>query len=82
MSAWPEAVWIVQQMQKQFQASGKIDYYQQSINSLNKDLNDLKSDFDKSKNSLDTLQNTIVPIVAYEMPPYRQGTIWFVASED
>lgn len=41
MSAWPEAVWIVKNIQKNFDFSTELNYYTTQLNSLNSRINNL-----------------------------------------
>ena len=79
MSAWSEAVWIVQQMQKQFQANGLIQQYEQQLNNLLLNLNTLQKDID----DLNEKANIFTPIISSTLPAIQaqEGRVWFHCNE-
>lgn len=82
MSAWPEAVWIVQQMQDRFQTIGKIDSYEALLNNLNIQLDNLQDKFNTQKQNLSNIKEMVIPDVSETMPIIKQGKIWFVVSDN
>ena len=81
MSAWTEAVWIVQQMEKQFQASGMIDQYENLINDLRVNLNDLNDQLQEAQIQLQRYKTISVPFVGEDRPLGTEGMIWFQTEE-
>ena len=90
MSAWSEAVWIVKQMEKQFQASGQIQKYQDKLNELKDLIYNLNIDLIEKNNQIQKYKILSTPLVSssnngipsqpIENP--QNGMIWFISSQD
>lgn len=82
MSAWSEAVWIVQQMKKQFQANGVIQQYEQNLNQLSENLNNIKNNIDSLEEQANNNTQIFTPIVSTTYPSSIQdGMVWFQVHE-
>ena len=93
MSAWPEAVWIVKNIQKNFDFSTELNYYTTQLNSLNSRINNLIDRVAADENNLNetaaALEGRTVtffsepstenPNIPENLPTdYGKGTIWLV----
>jgi len=52
MSSWPEAVWIVKKIQKNFDFSSELNYYTMQLNELNTRVNNLIDRVSTDENNL------------------------------
>lgn len=91
MSAWPEAVWIVKNIQKNFDFNNELNVYTAQLNSLNTRINNLIDRITTDENNLSqttaTLEGRTVTFASQaneqgtpvELPiNYGKGTIWLV----
>lgn len=81
MSAWSQAVWIVKQLQVNFDFSKEISNYIVGLNALNSRVNDLNDVIQNTKNSL--LSRALV-IAGEEKPigEFLKDTIFLKIEED
>lgn len=93
MSSWPQAVWIVKKLQKNFDFGNQITYYTQNLNTLNDRIINLNSNLTGLENNLEDTQESLSlrasafvakkvngnPDVSQGVT-YSKGTIWFVAK--
>ena len=84
MSAWPQAVWIVKKLQKNFDFTDTVNYYTVQLNTLNGRINNL---IDRVENDERELTSRVVTFFSTansdntpSNPPsdYGKGTIWLV----
>ncbi len=92
MSVWPEAVWIVKKLQKNFDIITEINYYNQNLNDTNKRINgmiDKLNDIETKNTTL--LKENIFTFLSLKdgnnqplNPPsmYGNGTIWLVPKRE
>ena len=59
MSSWPEAVWIVKKIQKNFDFSSELNYYTVQLNELNTRVNNLIDRVSTDENNLTQLTATL-----------------------
>ncbi len=90
MSAWPEAVWIVKKLQKNFDFSEQITYYTRDLNELNTMVNGLNASVINLNNSLQQKEEQIdlsASVIratkdSAGLPNtsdnYTKGTLWLV----
>lgn len=91
MSAWPEAVWIVKNIQKNFDFNNELNVYTTQLNSLNTRINNLIDRITTDENNLSqtaaTLEGRTVTFASQaneqgtpvDLPTnYGKGTIWLV----
>lgn len=90
MSSWPEAVWIVKKIQKNFDFSSELNYYTMQLNELNTRVNNLIDRVSTDENNLIQLTATLEGKtttffseangnVPKNLPSnYGKGTIWLV----
>ena len=93
MSAWPEAVWIVKKLQKNFDFSEQLDYYTRNLNNLNGRVNTLNTtiinmaeDLENTKQIIDLTASVIMATKQSDGNPsssasYTKGTLWLVEKE-
>lgn len=81
MSAWSEAAWIVQKLQKNFDLSEDIRIFNTNINGLNTKINDVDEVFDDLNNYVNNNLNLPVVTIVSLTPPtgnnMKNGAIWF-----
>lgn len=82
MSAWPEAAWIVNKLQKNFDVSAQIVSFNNSINGLNGQINTVGDNLETFINNIDTtvLSNQVITIASVNQPStsnVKNGAIWF-----
>ncbi len=95
MSAWPQAVWIVRKLQKNFDFTEKIIEYATEINSLNGRVNDLNITLQRDEDRLSDIEQNIKIITStirdtkdnttnlpshYSSDEYDEGTIWLIVK--
>ena len=93
MSSWSEAVWVVTQLQKNFDFSSEITYYTQNLNTLNTriinlntQVNNLEADLEETQTDLINRVSSFIATKVNNQPnpeqtsgmTYSKGTIWFV----
>ena len=91
MSSWPQAVWIVKKLQKNFDFSEQITYYTQNLNTLNDRIINLNSNLvgleDSLSDSQEDLSLRASAFIAKKKNDgtpnkqniiYSKGTIWFI----
>ena len=93
MSVWPEAVWIVKKLQKNFDFSEQIEYYTRNLNTLNGRVNDLNTTVAELNTTLEQKQAQIDLTASViratkknnGMPntsdSYTKGTLWLVLKQ-
>lgn len=59
MSAWPEAVWIVKNIQKNFDFNNELNVYTAQLNSLNTRINNLIDRITTDENNLSQTAATL-----------------------
>lgn len=93
MSSWPQAVWIVKKLQKNFDFGEQITYYTQNLNTLNDRIISLNSNLTGLEGNLEDVQQDLSarasafvatkvngnPDIDQDVT-YSKGTIWFVAK--
>lgn len=82
MSAWPEAAWIVNKLQKNFDVAAQINSFNNAINNLNGQVNGIGQNLEDLADSIDTtfLSNQVVTIASVTTPTnsnIKNGAIWF-----
>lgn len=90
MSSWPQAVWIVKKLQKNFDFGEQITYYTQNLNTLNDRIINLNSNLTDLENNiqkdLSLRASAFVASKVNDNPDisqditYSKGTIWFVTK--
>lgn len=93
MSSWPQAVWIVKKLQKNFDFGEQITYYTQNLNTLNDRIINLNSNLTGLESNLENVQEDLsLRVSAFvagkvndnpdisQDTTYSKGTIWFVAK--
>lgn len=93
MSAWPQAVWIVKRLQKNFNFTSQLDSYRMQLNNSNLQINNLidrvaedENRFNQVINNLESRTVTFVSTATNNGSPstppsfYEKGTIWLVAK--
>ena len=93
MSAWPEAVWIVKKLQKNFDFDQQIDIYTNVLNNVNATVNRLNDRVADDEATLATLRADLtsrattiraVKKSSTNEPDttetYGKGTIWFIVN--
>ena len=81
MSNWREAVWIVQELQKNFDFTQEISKYETKLYDLNTRINTL---IDRVELDEKNLNNKIVTFVASTTPTVSdcgRGAIWFITKD-
>ena len=59
MSSWPEAVWIVKKLQRNFDFSSQITFYTNNLNTLNDRILQLNSNVVSLEGQIDTLDDSL-----------------------
>ena len=80
MNNWPEAVWIVKKLQKNFDFTQEISKYETKLYDLNTRINTL---IDRVELDEKNLNNKIVTFVASATPDKTncgKGAIWFITK--
>ena len=85
MSAWPEAVWIVKRIQKNFDFTSQLNQYTIQLNRLDAKVNTLIDRVDTDEKRMASRTVTFVSTATNGVPStvpsnYGVGTLWLVAK--
>ena len=84
MSAWPEAVYIIKKLQKNFDFEQDIKIYTQNLNTLNGRVNTLNDSVAAVAAQIRTKNSTIRAVKKNGAPDtsesYEKGTVWLVVD--
>lgn len=85
MSAWPEAVWIVKKLQKNFDFTSELNYYTTLLNDLNSRINTLIDRVNTDETNISSRTVTFVSTATNGVPTnpptnYGVGTLWLVSK--
>ena len=89
MSAWPEAVWIVKQLQQNFDFEAEIGIYTQNLQECRNIINNLNDRIIQDENNLEELTSKLrdraltiaAPNQESITESYDKYTIWFITNE-
>ncbi len=80
MSAWSQAVWIVKQLQANFDFSKEIAEYVNNLNALNVRINALNDEVQTTKRDL-LSRNLVIASPNRPQGSIEKDTIWFKTTE-